>query len=651
METPASGRQRQSMWIQASTMESDADNTPIPMLQILGRNASSGTISSLTTTRSRISYQVTVIPPLHNPRADDNEADNGKADDDEADGKDDANATSTMMLSHNATQSQISQINQKNHWDEELDRDVGDSDEKGLLAAAFSAQIQGCNSGEDVNKNNNKNDKLLHVGMQDGYYYKDGTQVEEATTYPKPPQDYSPPDNNKSKIGDPSWHDVDNPGAWNQSCYQSKFEKGSGGRYMYDKFPSGCTPVPGVGPVREYKGWMFHYQNWVPEEDTPSFSCRYTSSRDIFPQERKGKLDMAKLKTHGLHLKEGLTVMLYSSTSSSSPSMQMKRMRNKKTRWGKSPSILKSNTGKGHYVRRIKLSEIVHFDGIVYLHGALEGKKDSICYRWTKFDVLQIRSNLKLNCTHEAKYNRLLCKDDMSKFNYKKVCSDLCMDELSWAYYGFGGPMVDYLKGEMFSKGRQMDIFTKYVIPEIGKLWSSPPHLTADNFFNSDLILDWMGGLGFRIIGTVSQNRLSKTVEDEYFHKENVSSASGKRCSRVVGLCNPVTMLAALQRGTGVSIAHSRAHELAILVLSTVLIPMVSSCTRKSLDQIDNAILRSNIGYKSWKYYHAPINHTKALTVLTTFDMYQELTDEGLSSGRATQRSYPVFIKAKAGAE
>lgn len=64
-----------------------------------------------------------------------------------------------MMLSRNATQSQI---NQHNHWDKELDRDGGDSDEEGSLAAAFDVQIQWCNSGEDDNKNNNKNDKL-HV--------------------------------------------------------------------------------------------------------------------------------------------------------------------------------------------------------------------------------------------------------------------------------------------------------------------------------------------------------------------------------------------------------------------------------------------------------------------------------------------------------
>eukprot|EP00536_Pseudo-nitzschia_multiseries_P006747 jgi/Psemu1/15981/gm1.15981_g len=429
--------------------------------------------------------------------------------------------------------------------------------------------------------------------------------------------------------------------------------------------------------VRLY-GWTLHYQNRVPEEDTPSFSPRYTSSRDLFPQERKGKLDMAKLRKHGLQLGRVLdsdALFFYQLLLPFHTDEEDKKQANETWQKPFYSKVLKwsnnyanqANTGKGHYARRIRLSELVHFDGIIYLHGALEGKKGKIATKMSWYWWRQIKSNLKLNCNHEAKYNRLLCKDDMSKFNYahkfdyiyetlvhnvhyfsKKACSDLCMDELSWAHW-FGGPMVDYLKGKIFSRGGQTvilsdDIFTKYVIPEIGKLWSSPPHPTPDNFFNRDLILGWMGGLGFGMIGTVAQNRLPKTVEKKYFHKEmyHLHLAKGVRALP--------DSLAGLERGTGVSIAHSRAQELAILVLSTVLIQMVSSYARKSPDQIDSAILRSNIGYKSWKHCHAQINHAKALAVLTAFDMYQELTD-GLSSGRATQRSDLVFNKAKAGAE
>eukprot|EP00536_Pseudo-nitzschia_multiseries_P000836 jgi/Psemu1/1915/gm1.1915_g len=49
--------------------------------------------------------------------------------------------------------------------------------------------------------------------------------------------------------------------------------------------------------------------------------------------------------------------------------------------------------------------------------------------------------------------------------------------------------------------------------------------------------------------------------------------------------------------------------------------------TYRKLDQIDSSISRANIGYKSWKYYHSVINHSKALSIATAYDIYKELTD------------------------
>eukprot|EP00536_Pseudo-nitzschia_multiseries_P005245 jgi/Psemu1/12032/gm1.12032_g len=362
MDTPASGRQqRQSMQTRASTMESDNADTPIAILQI-GRNKSSGNISSLPTTSglgaiTRFTRSCPVILLHH------------KADDGDKEDADKADNNATMMLTHN----------------NELDRDGGDSDEEGSLAADFDVQT-GCNNSKDKDKDkdkdnadgNNNNGDELHVGVKDGYYYyKDGTQVEETTTYPKPPQDYTPSDNNKSELGEPAWHNVDNPSDWERFCYQLCYQL---------KF---------------------------------------------------GSLIWQSLGSTDFNLEQCLSGMFYSSTSSSS--LSKKTINRQTTHYGKSPLWRKNyanqaNTGKGHYVKRIELSELVHFDGIVYLHGGGP-----------------IKSNLKLNCNNEAKYSRLLCKDDMSKFNYaykvdyiyetlvhsvhhfsKKACSELCMDESSW---------------------------------------------------------------------------------------------------------------------------------------------------------------------------------------------------------------------------
>eukprot|EP00536_Pseudo-nitzschia_multiseries_P009689 jgi/Psemu1/24006/gm1.24006_g len=318
---------------------------------------------------------------------------------------------------------------------------------------------------------------------------------------------------------------------------------------MYHKLPSGCTPKTLLpSPIG------------TPPVDTSS------------PKKGKASLIWLSLGSMNFNLEED------EEDEKQANEMLQKPFYSKVLKWSNNYDN-QANTGKGHYVRRIKLSELVHFDGIIYLHDALEGKKASICYRWTK-------SNLKLNCNFEAKYNRLSCKDDKSKFNY--ACK------------------FDYIYETFIHNAHYIskkDIFMKYVIQEIGKLWSSPHHLTADNFFNGDSILDWMGGLGFGMIGTAAQNMLPKTVEDKCFHKENVSSASGKRSLHVARICNPITMIKE--------------------------VPACAAAGRFT----KGAISRSNIGYKSWKYYHAPIIDAKALAVLTAFDMYQEPIDD---------KAYPV---------
>eukprot|EP00536_Pseudo-nitzschia_multiseries_P016987 jgi/Psemu1/48827/gm1.48827_g len=631
-------------------MESNADDTPIPMLQILGRNESSGTSQP---------YHYTTLGGA------DDKTGEGEADD-EAEADADAAATSTMMLSRNATQSQI---NQHNHWDKELDRDGGDSDEEGSLAAAFDVQIQWCNSGEDDNKNNNKNDKLhligpkarkidgrdisgkLHAGMQDGYYYKDGTQVEEATTYPKPRQDYPSQTTRRANLENHPGMMLTTPAPGYDSAIDQSLRRALVVGTCTTSFHLGVLMSLGLGLQGNTRDGSFTTRTGFLKKTLLHSPIGTPSVETSSPKKGKASLTWLSLGSMDLTWKN-------EEDEKQANKVHRKPFYSKVLKWSNNYAI-QAKTGKGHMLEEsnsLNLFTFMVLSAFMVLWrvrkavSATDGQRLTHC----------IPPKLQQKCL--AKYNRLLCKDNMSKFNYaykfdyiyetlipnvhyfsKKACSDLCMDELSWAYYGFGGPMVDYLKRKMFSRGGQTvilsdmdrDIFTKYAIPEIGKLWSSPPHLTADNFFNGDWMLDWMGGLGFGMIGSVAQNRLPKTVEDKYFHKEN---------------------LAGLQRRADVSIAHSRAQELAILVLSTVLIRMVSSCARKSigggggkgngeLDQIDSAILRSNIGYKSWKYHHTPMNHAKALTVLTSFDMYQELTDklaEQMLAYNPSDKAYPV---------
>eukprot|EP00536_Pseudo-nitzschia_multiseries_P010118 jgi/Psemu1/25047/gm1.25047_g len=253
-----------------------------------------------------------------------------------------------------------------------LNMDGGDSDKEGSLAAAFDVLQMGC-----FNNNNNNKDNV-----DDGYYYKDRTQVEEATTYPKPLDEYFPSDP-KINFGEPAWSNVHNPGDW--------------ANFLLDVPSSLDMDLQGNTRDESFTTKIGFLKN------TPIFSHMYTSSTDIFPQKGKESLIWRSLGNMDFNLEDNKLTL------------------------GKG-SMLKESSSLSLFA-----SMVLSISMVLNLHGALEGKKGSICYRWIKLDMLhspditkemslhlwrQIKSNLKLNCNYEAKYGKLLCKDDMSQFNY-----------------------------------------------------------------------------------------------------------------------------------------------------------------------------------------------------------------------------------------
>jgi hypothetical protein len=48
------------------------------------------------------------------------------------------------------------------------------------------------------------------------------------------------------------------------------------------------------------------------------------------------------------------------------------------------------------------------------------------------------------------------------------------------------------------------------------------------------------------------------------------------------------------------------------------------------IDTLDKYISNANIGYRSWKYWHAAMNHAKAMGLAVAYDMYKECAEGGL---------------------
>ena len=101
-------------------------------------------------------------------------------------------------------------------------------------------------------------------------------------------------------MGEPEFCDVDNPGKWSQFSYRPDFEGRSNGNYKYHSLPTGVTPVPAdTENKRIINGWSFHYDGWTQPENVDEKRGGATRE-NLFPEERRSKLDATLLKRMGL---------------------------------------------------------------------------------------------------------------------------------------------------------------------------------------------------------------------------------------------------------------------------------------------------------------------------------------------------------------
>eukprot|EP00536_Pseudo-nitzschia_multiseries_P008881 jgi/Psemu1/21713/gm1.21713_g len=520
-------------------------------------NSHTGTISTLTTNNNN-----------NNRRTRDNNAD---ADNDNNDNNTDANAYADNNNTDAITMGNSNVVTQTTQ-----DFEVGDggaSDGEGSIANTPFLMVVGNNGDDnDADKNADADDDVdVHTRPQDA------------------PKDFIPPAA-KSALGEPPWSMAANPGLWDQYCFRPKFDRNKEGKYLYHQLPSGCTPVPGEGTKRKRNSLDFYYNGWIPEDNEPAYSRRcvlpsMVESELIFPSERKGLLNMRKLKLHSL-TKERLIL------------------------------------GDAPFFYQLLLP--LHLDPVD------EAEEDPLSKRKPFYNV--ILSDFNYAYKFDYIYKALVHN---TRYFTDKAGDDLCMNEpSSWPYYGF----------------------------DVGKLWKHPPHLTVDNFFNGDSILDWMGERGLGMIGTVTRYKLPKGVPHKYFHKEN-DGHSAKKIARVAQMCNPVTLVkevpAKAESGKFTKV-YCRAH-CSFQSTDSCNLGSVNSLSTNSfflhrkergrgndkrfwaiemnhaqelhprtygkLDQIASSISRANIGYKSWKYYHSAVNHAEALSIAASYDVYKELTD------------------------
>jgi hypothetical protein len=273
--------------------------------------------------------------------------------------------------------------------DENEEGDGGDSDIEGedgkefeqAAVEAMEEKLQANADDSNAVAHTEKQYKVLLSRMTSGNLIR----------LPSPPEDWVAPAP-KGHKGEPEFTAVDNPGDWSQFTYRAEFD--SKGQYKHHTIPTGAVPVPLKDGQRKLGDWEFHYGGWESPND-----CfrKHVTPDNMFPEERKGCLDVDKLTAFGLtkaRMKDCDALFFYQllfpiGDPSRSGVESDRRMPYFTEVTGFTNIYGASEFGMagtyGHKFKPVSLEEMVQFDGIVHRHG-VRGGGPGIHLRWDPTD-------------------------------------------------------------------------------------------------------------------------------------------------------------------------------------------------------------------------------------------------------------------------
>lgn len=179
-------------------------------------------------------------------------------------------------------------------------------------------------------------------------------------------------------------------------------------------------------------------------------------------------------------------------------------------------------------------------------------------------------------------------------------------------------------------------------------IFRGKPHITADNYFGEDKVDDWMGEKGYGFLHTVRRDCLPTGIPDWAWHKNSVIAKDQK--ARVARFQNPITAIQSKPSYSRVHVSFQSTGPTNISCVNSLngnkLFSKVKSRgagknkrqwviemndarqlylgSYGRIDTIDSLLVKCEIFYVTWKYWHAAKNHALALAVVTAYDMYLE---------------------------
>ena len=214
------------------------------------------------------------------------------------------------------------------------------------------------------------------------------------------------------------------------------------------------------------------------------------------------------------------------------------------------------------------------------------------------------------------------------------------------------------------------------------KIYTKPPHIVADNFFTSDLLMDYMGERGYGMTGTCAKNRIPEELKP-YTHHTKVD-ATHQRC-RVMRFENPIVAIKQSEATVkGKAFTKTFISFQSTGATNIIGVNNLPSCglyiTQRSrgkknssskrvwgieqnearesylthyygCDNADHMVKNAGNQFISWKYWHAAYRHVISLGIIAAYDMYIECCEGNLDASwlvveksRMTFRSFRMLM-------
>ncbi|CAJ1934504.1 unnamed protein product [Cylindrotheca closterium] len=529
--------------------------------------------------------------------------------------------------------------------------------------------------------------------------------------------------------GEVPFDKVDNPGNWSDYFYCRQFDDNS--QYTGHFLPAGAKPVPlsDGNKKRTCNGWEFHYSPWENKDSTTSFRSG-ASTKNMFPESRKGSLNSTTLKKLGLtkeRMEKADALFFYQLIY---PICDPKR------------SGIEGDPRKAYYFdvggftskyavlhgygspyappfEPMYVWDLVVFHGILVRDGVHGGSKGAIYRRWdpttscydpeiaqamSLYRWRQIKKVFKLNDIYDNSGRRdsptynPAHKFDLAYRVIVENCNSLtlhaeldqCADEMTWKLMGYGDGKNGVTKGGQLvlttdaSRCRPraylhrhnlhhrpqgcgdkrgpnevrllVDKLSCMISKENGdaRIFREAPHITLDDFFSGDEIMDHIGRLGFAATIACRPDRLPLGVPKFYFHHEKVLVDDRSKATRLI---QPITAVKSFPKDDN-NKAYQRTHvsfqsagptnistvnalntnQLLIHVkeergvgkkkrkrgveMNNGRLQYLSHC--RGVHNIDRMISDCCLQYRSRKYWHSPMLQALALAIVTAYDLYLE---------------------------